>query len=29
VDPHGYLVMRYAEGFDPNGLRRDLARLIK
>ncbi len=29
VDPHGYLVMRYREGFDPNGLRRDLARLIK
>lgn len=29
VDPHGYLVMRYREGFDPNGLRRDLSRLIK
>lgn len=29
VDPHGFLVMRYAEGFDPNGLRRDLSRLIK
>jgi len=29
VDPHGYLVMRYREGFDPSGLRRDLARLIK
>jgi len=29
IDPHGYLVMRYREGFDPNGLRRDLARLIK
>ncbi|GIX35994.1 MAG: hypothetical protein KatS3mg126_1773 [Lysobacteraceae bacterium] len=29
VDPHGYLVLRYPEGFDPNGLRRDLSRLIK
>lgn len=29
IDPHGYLVMRYPEGFDPNGLRRDLSRLIK
>ncbi|MFA5683760.1 MAG: hypothetical protein WCZ65_05405 [Lysobacteraceae bacterium] len=29
VDPHGYLVMRYDEGFDPSGLRRDLSRLIK
>lgn len=29
VDPHGYLVMRYREGFDPSGLRRDLSRLIK
>src|SRR5690606_14621812 len=29
VDPHGYLVLRYAEGFDPNGLRKDLSRLIK
>lgn len=29
VDPHGYLVMRYREGYDPSGLRRDLARLIK
>ncbi|MGQ0801656.1 MAG: hypothetical protein ACT4NL_16280 [Pseudomarimonas sp.] len=29
IDPHGYLVMRYREGFDPNGLRRDLSRLIK
>lgn len=29
VDPHGYLVLRYAEGFDPSGLRKDLSRLIK
>lgn len=29
VDPHGYLVLHYAPGFDPNGLRRDLGRLIK
>ncbi|MCK7593656.1 hypothetical protein [Pseudomarimonas salicorniae] len=29
VDPHGFLVMRHAEGFDPNGLRKDLSRLIK
>ncbi len=29
VDPHGYLVMRYREGFDPSGMRRDLARLVR
>lgn len=29
VDPSGFLVMRYAPGFDPSGLRRDLGRLIK
>lgn len=29
VDPHGYLVLHYAPGFDPSGLRRDLSRLIK
>lgn len=29
VDPHGYLVMRYREGYDPSGLRRDLSRLVK
>lgn len=29
VDPHGFLVMRYPEGFDPSGLRRDLGRLVK
>jgi hypothetical protein len=29
VDPHGYLVMHYPAGFDPSGLRRDLARLVR
>lgn len=29
VDPHGYLVMRYREGYDPSGVRRDLSRLVK
>jgi hypothetical protein len=29
VDPHGFLVMRYPAGFDPSGLRRDLARLVR
>lgn len=29
IDPHGFLVMRYEPGFDPTGLRRDLARLLK
>jgi hypothetical protein len=29
VDPSGFLVMRYARGFDPSGLRKDLGRLIK
>jgi hypothetical protein len=29
VDPHGYLVMHYPAGFDPNGLRKDLARLVR
>ena len=29
VDPHGYLVMHYAAGFDPSGLRKDLSRLIR
>lgn len=27
VDPSGYLFMRYAPGFDPGGMRRDLQRL--
>jgi hypothetical protein len=29
VDPHGFLVLRYREGFDPSGLRKDLSRLIR
>ncbi len=29
VDPNGYLVMRYAPGFDPVGLRADLRKLIR
>ncbi len=29
VDPGGFLAMRYAPGFDPTGLRKDLARLLK
>jgi hypothetical protein len=29
VDPNGYLVMRYAPGFDPIGLRADLRKLIR
>jgi hypothetical protein len=29
VDPHGYLVMHYPTNFDPSGLRRDLARLVR
>jgi hypothetical protein len=29
VDPHGFLVLTYAAGYDANLLRKDLARLIK
>lgn len=29
ADPHGFLVLRYAAGYDANGLRKDLAKLIK
>ena len=29
VDPSGYLILRYASGFDPGGLRKDLAQLLK
>lgn len=29
ADPHGFLVLRYAPGYDANGLRKDLAKLIK
>jgi len=29
IDPNGFLVMRYRPGFDPTGMRKDLARLLK
>lgn len=29
VDPNGFLILLYAEGYDGNGMRKDLARLIK
>ena len=29
VDPRGYYMMRFPAGSDPNGVRRDLARLLK
>lgn len=29
IDPNGFVVLRYAPGFDPGGLRTDLARLLK
>ena len=29
ADPNGWLVMRYAPGFEPSGLRKDLGRLLK
>lgn len=29
VDPRGYYMMRFTAGSDPNGIRRDLARLLK
>lgn len=29
LDPNGFVVLRYAPGFDPGGLRTDLARLLK
>lgn len=29
VDPNGFVVLRYAPGFDPAGLRADLAKLLK
>jgi hypothetical protein len=29
IDPSGYLILRYAPGFDPNGLRKDLVQLLK
>lgn len=29
IDPNGFVVLRYAPGFDPAGLRTDLTRLLK
>lgn len=29
VDPHGFFVLRYAVGYDANGMRKDLTKLIK
>lgn len=29
IDPNGFVVLRYPPGFDPAGLRSDLARLVK
>ncbi len=29
IDPHGYLILRYDPGFDPLGLRADLAKLTR
>lgn len=29
ADPNGFLVLRYAPGFDPAGLRRDVAKLLQ
>ena len=29
IDPNGFLILRYPPGFDPGGLRADLAKLLK
>lgn len=29
VDPNGFVILRYAPGFDPGGLRADLAKLLR
>lgn len=29
IDPYGFVILRYAPGFDPSGLRADVARLVK
>ena len=29
VDPNGFVILRYPPGFDPGGLRADLAKLLK
>jgi hypothetical protein len=29
IDPNGFVVLRYAPGFDPAGLRADMSKLLK
>ena len=29
IDPYGFVILRYPPGFDPSGLRTDVARLVK
>jgi len=29
IDPNGFVILRYAAGFDPGDLRSDLAKLLK
>jgi hypothetical protein len=29
IDPNGFVILRYPPGFDPSGLRADLAKLLK
>ena len=29
IDPNGFVVLRYAPGFDPGGLRKDVSKLLK
>ena len=29
IDPNGFVILRYAPGFDPAGLRTDVAKLLK
>jgi hypothetical protein len=29
ADPHGFLIIRYAQGYDGNLMRKDLERLVK
>ena len=29
IDPNGFVILRYAPGFDPSGLRQDLSKLLK
>lgn len=29
IDPHGFVILRYAPGFDPGGLYKDVSKLLK